>query len=84
MAAAVTGSLRASFRGGVDQPFPGEILSSAELSLELPEYEGLVAVYALFSGGHDSLCSTFIASRHPLFQGVVHLNTGIERLSKFT
>lgn len=34
-------------------------------------------VYALFSGGHDSLCSTALASRHPLFRGVVHINTGI-------
>ncbi len=34
-------------------------------------------VFALFSGGHDSLCSTFIASHHPDFQGVIHCNTGI-------
>lgn len=35
------------------------------------------AVYGLFSGGHDSLCSTHIASTMPNFKGVVHANTGI-------
>ena len=34
-------------------------------------------IFALFSGGHDSLCSTHIASRHPDFTGVIHCNTGI-------
>lgn len=34
-------------------------------------------VFALFSGGHDSLCSTHIAANHPGFSGVVHCNTGI-------
>jgi 3'-phosphoadenosine 5'-phosphosulfate sulfotransferase (PAPS reductase)/FAD synthetase len=34
-------------------------------------------MYALFSGGHDSLCSTALAAKHPLFRGVVHINTGI-------
>ena len=33
--------------------------------------------YALFSGGHDSLCATWVAAQHPLFRGVIHLNTGI-------
>lgn len=41
------------------------------------EVHKLDAVYSLFSGGSDSLCSTWIASHHPLFKGVVHLNTGI-------
>lgn len=35
------------------------------------------AVFALFSGGHDSLCSTHVASEWPEFSGVVHINTGI-------
>lgn len=35
------------------------------------------AVYALFSGGHDSMCSTLVASKHPAFSGVIHVNTGI-------
>ncbi len=35
------------------------------------------SVWALFSGGHDSLCSTHVAAQHPSFSGVVHVNTGI-------
>lgn len=32
----------------------------------------------LFSGGHDSLCATFIAAQHPKFNGdVIHIDTGI-------
>ena len=34
-------------------------------------------VFALFSGGHDSLCSTHIASGMDGFEAVVHCNTGI-------
>jgi len=34
-------------------------------------------VFALFSGGHDSLCATHLAAQHPSFTGVVHINTGI-------
>jgi 3'-phosphoadenosine 5'-phosphosulfate sulfotransferase (PAPS reductase)/FAD synthetase len=36
-----------------------------------------IGVWGLFSGGHDSLSACFIASRHPLFKGVIHANTGI-------
>ena len=36
-----------------------------------------VKVFALFSGGHDSLCSTHLASRSPRFDGGVHIDTGI-------
>jgi 3'-phosphoadenosine 5'-phosphosulfate sulfotransferase (PAPS reductase)/FAD synthetase len=39
--------------------------------------EDLTHIYALFSGGHDSLVSTALAAQHPLFAGVVHINTGI-------
>jgi 3'-phosphoadenosine 5'-phosphosulfate sulfotransferase (PAPS reductase)/FAD synthetase len=35
------------------------------------------AVFALFSGGHDSVTSTHIAAQHPAFKAVVHVNTGI-------
>lgn len=35
-----------------------------------------IAVFGLFSGGHDSFCSTYIASLHPAFTGAVHINTG--------
>jgi 3'-phosphoadenosine 5'-phosphosulfate sulfotransferase (PAPS reductase)/FAD synthetase len=34
-------------------------------------------VFALFSGGHDSLCSTALAADHPAFTAAVHINTGI-------
>lgn len=37
----------------------------------------LAGIYGLFSGGHDSLCSTALAAKHPLFRGAVHINTGI-------
>ena len=35
------------------------------------------ALFAMFSGGHDSLVTTHITARHPAFTAVVHLNTGI-------
>lgn len=34
-------------------------------------------LFALLSGGYDSLCCTHVAARHPLFSGVLHINTGI-------
>ena len=36
-----------------------------------------IRVFGLFSGGHDSFSSTYIASFHPEFSGAVHINTGI-------
>lgn len=36
-----------------------------------------VAVFGMFSGGHDSLCATHVASQHPAFTAAVHVNTGI-------
>jgi 3'-phosphoadenosine 5'-phosphosulfate sulfotransferase (PAPS reductase)/FAD synthetase len=36
-----------------------------------------VRTFALFSGGHDSLCATAVAADDPEFAGVVHINTGI-------
>lgn len=52
---------------------------------ELIERRNPSHVFALFSGGHDSLCSTHLASRHPRFSAVVHINTeiGIERTREF-
>lgn len=41
------------------------------------EAENPSAIFALFSGGHDSLCATHIAANHPRFKAVVHCNTGI-------
>lgn len=34
-------------------------------------------LFALFSGGHDSLTSTALAAEHPRFAAAVHINTGI-------
>jgi 3'-phosphoadenosine 5'-phosphosulfate sulfotransferase (PAPS reductase)/FAD synthetase len=34
-------------------------------------------VFAMFSGGHDSLTSTAIVAKHPRFTAAVHINTGI-------
>lgn len=34
-------------------------------------------VFGLFSGGHDSVCSVYVAAELPRFAGVVHINTGI-------
>ena len=34
-------------------------------------------VFALFSGGHDSLSSTAVAAKHPRFNAAVHINTGV-------
>ncbi len=36
-----------------------------------------IKVYGLFSGGHDSFSSSFVASQAKQFDGVVHINTGI-------
>lgn len=43
------------------------------------------AVYALFSGGHDSLTATAIAAAHPRFTGAAFINTGtgIPRTTEF-
>lgn len=43
---------------------------------EAVEAYKLDALFALFSGGHDSLTTTHVASRHPLFRGVIHIDTG--------
>lgn len=44
---------------------------------EAVEKQGVLHLYALFSGGHDSLAAALVSAEHPLFRGVVHLNTGI-------
>lgn len=36
-----------------------------------------IAVFGLFSGGHDSFSATYCASLHPSFTAAVHINTGI-------
>lgn len=34
-------------------------------------------LFAMFSGGHDSLAATAVTARHPAFTAAVHINTGI-------
>lgn len=34
-------------------------------------------LFALFSGGHDSMCASHVASQHPAFSGVAHIDTTI-------
>ena len=36
-----------------------------------------VKVFAMFSGGHDSVCAAHVTSQRPEFSGCVHINTGI-------
>ena len=36
-----------------------------------------VKTFALFSGGHDSICSTHLAMESGVADAVVHVNTGI-------
>jgi 3'-phosphoadenosine 5'-phosphosulfate sulfotransferase (PAPS reductase)/FAD synthetase len=46
------------------------------LASAVTEFEP-IAVFALFSGGHDSFSSSYIASLSASFSGAVHINTGI-------
>lgn len=34
-------------------------------------------VFAMFSGGHDSLAALIVAAKHPAFTAAVHINTGV-------
>jgi 3'-phosphoadenosine 5'-phosphosulfate sulfotransferase (PAPS reductase)/FAD synthetase len=52
------------------------VSDEAEIEEALTD-ERLIGVYAMFSGGHDSVCSTHVAAQMPGFKGVVHINTGI-------
>lgn len=53
------------------------IVSSAKgLMNEAVDKFNVSAYYALFSGGHDSLTATHAAAQHPLFRGVIHIDTG--------
>jgi 3'-phosphoadenosine 5'-phosphosulfate sulfotransferase (PAPS reductase)/FAD synthetase len=50
---------------------PKEIIDGAIAAHNIDE------IWAMFSGGHDSLVSTHIASSHEKFNGVLHIDTGI-------
>lgn len=45
----------------------------------------VAAMFGLFSGGHDSLVATHLASQHPRFTAAAHMNTtiGIEATRRF-
>lgn len=47
----------------------------ARIDRALAENPKIKGLWALYSGGHDSLVSTYVASLHPLFKGVIHVNT---------
>lgn len=51
-----------------------EALATLDAAIEeyAPEY-----LFALFSGGHDSLAATAMTAKHPRFTAAVHINTGI-------
>lgn len=58
-----------------------EIAQKAQLAVDflqsqIRKYQP-IAVFGLFSGGHDSTTSTYIASCQPQFTAAVHINTGI-------
>jgi 3'-phosphoadenosine 5'-phosphosulfate sulfotransferase (PAPS reductase)/FAD synthetase len=55
---------------------PRAALADATINDAEAEYQP-VALFGLFSGGHDSLTSTALAARHPAFTAAVHINTGI-------
>lgn len=42
---------------------------------ELKKEYSVIGVYGLFSGGHDSLTACHVASKHPDFKGVIHIDT---------
>lgn len=68
---------------------------SASLTAKVEQAHGIVSgavkrygprgIVGMFSGGHDSLCATHIASQHPAFRGAAHMNTtiGIEATREF-
>lgn len=57
---------------------PEQLLKNSLAIIDRAFETGAQTMLPLFSGGHDSLCATFIASHHPRFDGVVHhINTTI-------
>jgi 3'-phosphoadenosine 5'-phosphosulfate sulfotransferase (PAPS reductase)/FAD synthetase len=53
------------------------VLASLDVISQAVDQYRPATVFALFSGGHDSVTSTHIAARHPAFEAVAHINTGI-------
>jgi 3'-phosphoadenosine 5'-phosphosulfate sulfotransferase (PAPS reductase)/FAD synthetase len=54
-----------------------ELLNAGLNVIDAAHRRGAYSLAPLFSGGHDSLCACFIASQHPRFDGVYHIDTGI-------
>lgn len=52
-----------------------ETKSYAMIDRAIAEHN-LSGFFAMFSGGYDSLVNTHLASRHPAFRGVIHIDTG--------
>src|SRR5690348_13552774 len=60
----------------VNQIATKALISLQRLDLIITRFKP-IAVFGLFSGGHDSFSATYIASQHPAFTAAVHINTGI-------
>lgn len=57
---------------------PKELIARAKARIEEAINQwNPVEVFGMFSGGHDSLTATYIASLVPEFTGAAHINTGI-------
>jgi 3'-phosphoadenosine 5'-phosphosulfate sulfotransferase (PAPS reductase)/FAD synthetase len=56
---------------------PRLVFDALQMLDEAISEHGPSHVFAMFSGGHDSLTSTAIAAGHPSFTAVVHINTGV-------
>lgn len=56
--------------------YPYSVAKALSVIDQAVEQFKLKAIYALFSGGHDSLVSTHVAFHHHLFAGVVFIDTG--------
>lgn len=65
--------------------FAGKLARSFAIIDEAIQEHSPSHVFGLFSGGHDSLCSTHLLSLHEAFSGACHINTtiGIEETRAF-
>lgn len=51
-------------------------IAVARINLAIERHKP-IAVFGLFSGGHDSFSASYVASLASRFDGIVHINTGI-------
>lgn len=69
-----------------DLHLPDDLVASSHAILsDAIECHDPSHVFGMFSGGHDSLCATYLASQVDRFTGAAHMNTGvgIEETRKF-